>query len=329
MKNDRRVDSRRREMIGAAAASLLPLRVFAQTAEPAYPERNIAMYCAFAAGGPTDLAMRALADAVNKLLSKRVIVENRPGAGGALASQHMAQTAKPDGYTLAQVPLGVFRLPHMTKTAFDPLNDLTWILNIAGYEFGTMVRADSPWKTWQEFVAFAKANPGKINYGSPGIGTSLHLTMDDIAAREKIQWTQVPFKGTAESVTALRGGHVNAVAGTPAWDLADAGQVRVLTTWGPNRNKRSPNVPTIREIYGIVANSPWGIAGPKGMEPQVVRILHDAIRKAMDDPQYLQQLEKVGMEPYYMSPEAFLDFARKAFAAEKEVVERLGLAAGK
>ena len=325
MKDDRRVDARRREMIGAAAASLLPLRAFAQAAEPAYPERNISMYCAFAAGGPTDLAMRALADAVNKLLSKRVIVENRPGAGGALASQHMAQTAKPDGYTLAQVPLGVFRLPHMTKTSFDPLGDLTWILNIAGYEFGTMVRADSPWKTWQEFIAFAKANPGKINYGSPGIGTSLHLTMDDIAAREKIQWTQVPFKGTAESVTALRGGHVNAVAGTPAWDLADAGQVRVLTTWGPNRNKRSPNVPTIREIYGIVANSPWGVAGPKGMDARVVRVLHDNFRKAIADPAFVQTLERVGMEPFYMAGDEYLKWRREAAAVEKATVERLGL----
>ena len=318
-------DLRRRQLISAALASLLPLRVYAQGAESAYPERNIVMYCAFAAGGPTDLAMRALADAANKLLAKRVVVENRPGAGGALASQHMAQNAKPDGYTVSQVPLGVFRLPHMTKTTFDPLADLTWILNVAGYEFGTMVRADAPWKTWQELIAFARANPGKINYGSPGIGTSLHLTMDDIAAREKIQWTQVPFKGTAESVTALRGGHVNAVAGTPAWELVDAGVVRVLTTWGPNRNKRSPGVPTLRELYGIVANSPWGIAGPKGMDARVVRILHDTFRKALADPAFVQTLDRVGMEVFYMAGDDYLKWRRETAAFEKAAVERLGL----
>jgi tripartite-type tricarboxylate transporter receptor subunit TctC len=111
--------------------------------------------------------------------------------------------------------------------------------------------------------------------------------------------------------------------------LIEAGRLRALSTWSVNRSKESPSTPTLKEIYGIVANSPWGIAGPKGMEPQVVRILHDTIRKAMDDPAYMQQLEKVGMEPYYMSPEAFLDFARKSFAAEKEVVERLGLATAK
>ena len=327
MKPVRRVDTRRRHLVGAVAASLLPLRALAQGAETVYPERSIVVYCAFAAGGPTDLAMRALADAVNKILPRRVIVENKPGAGGALASQHLAQTAKPDGYTLTQVPLGVFRLPHMTKTSFDPLTDLTWILNVAGYEFGTMVRADSPWKTWQEFIAYAKANPGKINYGSPGIGTSLHLTMDDIAAREKIQWTQVPFKGTAESTTALRGGHVNAVAGTPAWELVDAGAVRVLTTWGPNRNRRSPNVPTLKELYGIVANSPWGIAGPKGMDSRVARILHDSFRKALADPAFVQTLDRVGMEVFYMAGDDYLKWRREAAAVEKAAVERLGLQA--
>jgi tripartite-type tricarboxylate transporter receptor subunit TctC len=315
----------RRRLLTAAAATLLPLRAFAQTADTTYPDRNILLYCPWAAGGPTDIAMRALADALSRILPRKVIIENRPGAGGALAPQQMAQTAKPDGYTLTQVALGVFRLPHMTKTSFDPLNDLTWILNVAGYEFGTTVRADAPWKTWQEFIAYAKANPGKLSYGSPGIGTSLHLTMDDIAGREKIKWTHVPFKGTAESVTALRGGHVEAVAGTPPWELVDANAVRVLVTWGPQRNKRSPQVPILKELYGIVSNSPWGIAGPKGMDPRITRVLHDAIRKAMSDQTFLQMLDRVGMEVFYMAGDEYLKWRRETAAFEKAVVERLGL----
>jgi tripartite-type tricarboxylate transporter receptor subunit TctC len=320
-----RVDVRRRNLLAGAAAALLPWRAHAQGAEISYPERNVVLYCPWAAGGPTDIAMRALADAVSRLWPRRVIIENRPGAGGALGPQQMAQTAKPDGYTLSQAALGVFRLPHMTKTAFEPMGDLTWILNVAGYEFGTMVRTDSPWKTWQELIAYARANPDKINYGSPGIGTSLHLTMDDIAAREKIKWTQVPFKGTAESFTALRGGHVDAVSGTPAWELVDAGVARVLTTWGPNRNKRSPTVPTLKEIYGIVSNSPWGIVGPKGMDPRVVKIIHDTFRKASADPQFLQTLERVGMEVFYMAGDEYLKWRRETAAFEKAAVERLGL----
>ena len=318
-----RIDRRRRILL--AATALLPLRALAQSTDVAYPERNIVLYCPWAPGGPTDIAMRALADAVSKVLPRRVIIENRPGAGGALGPQQVAQTAKPDGYTLSQVPLGVFRLPHMTKTTFDPLNDLTWILNIAGYEFGTMVRNDAPWKTWQELVAYVRANPGKLTYGSPGIGTSLHLTMDDIAAREKLEWTQVPFKGTAASIAALRGGHVDAVAGTPPWEQVEAGTMRVLVTWGPNRNKRSPGVPTLKELYGIVSNSPWGIAGPRGMDPRVVKIVHDAFRKASADPAFVQTLERIGMENFYMSGDAYLQWRRETAALEKAAVERLGL----
>lgn len=320
-----RINSRRRSLIGAAAA-LIPLRAAGQASDVAYPERNINLYCAFAAGGPTDIAMRALGEAASKmLLPRRIIIENRPGAGGALAAQQMAQVAKPDGYTLAQVPLGVFRLPHMTKTTFDPLNDLTWILNVAGYEFGVMVRTDSPWKTWQDFIAFARANPNKLTYASPGIGTSLHLTMDDIAGREKVRWTQVPFKGTAESVTALRGGHVDAVAGTPAWELVDAGTVRILNTWGPARNRRSPGVITLQELYGIVSNSPWGLAGPKNMDPRIVRILHDTFRKAQSDAAFLQTLDRVGMEVFYMAGDEYAKWRRETAAFEKAAVERLGL----
>ena len=144
----------------------------AQMAET-FPERPITLICPWTPGGNTDIALRALADVAARHLGKRIVIDNRPGAGGALGPQNMAATAKADGYTLSQIPLGVFRLPHMVKTAFDPLNDLTWILNVAGYEFGVSVRTDSPWKTWDEFVAYAKANPGKVSFASPGIGTSL------------------------------------------------------------------------------------------------------------------------------------------------------------
>ena len=110
----------------------------------------------------------------------------------------MANNARPDGYTIAQMPITVFRYPHMTKTAFQPLTDFTWIIHLTGYTFGVVVRADAPWKTWQEFVAHAKANPGKVTYGTPGHGTSLHITMEEIARRDGIKWLQVPFKDYAK-----------------------------------------------------------------------------------------------------------------------------------
>ena len=235
--------------------------VGAQSAD-AYPERPITLICPWTPGGNTDIALRALADVASRYLGKRLIIENKPGAGGALGPQNMAAGAKPDGYTLSQIPLGVFRLPHMVKTTFDPVNDLTWILNVAGYEFGVSVRADSPWKTWDEFINYAKANPGKVSFASPGIGTSLHLTMEDLSGRLGIQWLHVPYKGSADAVTALRGGQVMAQAGSPPWELVEAGQARPLVMWGDNRTARAPNGPTLKELNGILANSPWGIAGP-------------------------------------------------------------------
>lgn len=295
-----------------------------------YPDRPITLICPWVPGGPTDAVVRALADATSRALgNKRIVIENKGGAGGALGGQYLGQTAKPDGYTLSQIPLGVFRLPYLTKTTFNPVTDLTYIIGVAGYNFGLVVRTDSPWKTWAEFIAAAKAKPNTIRYGSPGIGTSLHTTMEDIGLREGIKWVHVPYKGTAQSTAAILGNEVDAMVGSPPWGLIDAGKLRALSTWSLNRAPQTPNVPTLKEIYGIVANSPWGIAGPKGMSAQIVKLLHDAIRKAMEEPAYLQVLDKMGMETYYMGPEAFLDFARQQYAIEKELVERLGLAAGK
>jgi tripartite-type tricarboxylate transporter receptor subunit TctC len=293
------------------------------------PGRPITLICPWTAGGPTDAVFRALGEAFGRTLNNhRVVIENKGGAGGALGAQYVAQQGNADGYLLTQTPLGVFRLPFLVKTNFNPVTDLTYILCIAGYNFGLSVRADTPWKTWKEFVADAKANPNKIRYGSPGIGTSLHVTMEDLAQREGLKWVHVPYKGSAQSQAAMMGGEVDAMAGTPPWGLVEAGKVRVLNTWSANRPARAPNVPTLKELYGIVANSPWGIAGPKGMDPKVVKIIHDAVRKAMEDATFLRVLDNVGQEIYYMNGEAYTQFARQALETEKEVVQRLGLAKG-
>jgi tripartite-type tricarboxylate transporter receptor subunit TctC len=294
-----------------------------------YPSGNrpITLICPWTAGGPTDAVFRALGEAIGRALGNhRIVIENRGGAGGALGAQYVAQQGNPDGYLLTQTPLGVFRLPYLAKTSFHPVNDLTYIICVAGYNFGLSVRTDSPWKTWKEFVADARANPNKIRYGSPGIGTSLHVTMEDLAQRERAQWVHVPYKGSAQSTTALMGGEVDAMAGSPPWGLVEGGKVRVLNTWSANRPSRAPDAPTLKELYGIVANSPWGIAGPKGMDPQIVKVVHDATRKAMGDATFLRVLDRVGQEIYYMNGETYTQFARHALEKEKEVVERLGLA---
>jgi tripartite-type tricarboxylate transporter receptor subunit TctC len=270
--------------------------------------------------------MRALADATSRHLGQRVIIDNRTGVAGTLGPASIVN-AKADGYVIAQMPITVFRVPYMQKGSFDPLNDFTWIIHVSAYTFGVAVRADSPWKTWQEFITYAKANPGKVSYSTPGQNTSLHITMEEIARREGIQWLQVPYKGASEALIALRGGHVTAMADSSAWaQMVDAGQVRLLVTWGENRTRRWPNVPTLKDLgYGIVSNSPYGIAGPKGMDPKIVKILHDAIKKGMDDPAYQRVIEQFDQDNVYKNSEDYAKFAKQINDEERAIVERLGL----
>jgi tripartite-type tricarboxylate transporter receptor subunit TctC len=239
----------------------------------------------------------------------------------------MAATAKPDGYTIAQIPITIFRFPFMAKTTFDPSADFTYIIVISGYTFGVVVRADAPWKTFQEFLADAKANPGKINYGTPGAGTSLHITMEQIAKRRGITWTHVPFKGNADLMNALLGGHIHAVADSSGWaQLVNAGQFRLLVTWGAARTKNWPSVPTLRDLgIDMVSNSPFGIAGPRGMEPKIVEVLHDAFKQGLEEPSYAEAMAKLDQELFYLSSENYQKFAMQQIEEARRFIAELGL----
>jgi tripartite-type tricarboxylate transporter receptor subunit TctC len=304
----------------AVAATLCAASVFAQD----FPSRPVTLIVPWPAGGSTDLAMRALATSTEKYLGQPIVIENKPGAAGTMGASAMIN-AKPDGYTITQIPITVFRYPHMAQVGYDPLADLTYIIGISGYTFGVVVRSDAPWKTWQDLVAYAKANPGKLSYGTPGANTSLHVTMEDIAQRDGIQWVQVPYKGNADNMTALLGGHIQASADATGWGPhVEAGKMRLLVTWGEKRTKRWPDVPTLKELgYDIVSTSPYGIAGPKNMDPKTAKVLHDAFRKGMEDAGHRQAMEKFDQDLLYMSPEDYAKFARTTFAAEKATMTRL------
>ncbi len=309
------------------APFLLASLAFTAQAQTFPSTKPVTLYVPWTAGGTTDLALRSLAEATTKTLGQKVLVENKPGASGAMGATLVA-ASRPDGYTLTQLPLGVFRLPLMTRTNFDPVKDLTWIINIAGYEFATNVRGDAPWKNWDEFIAYSKANPGKVTYAHPGVGTSPNLTMQILAQRLGIQWVDVPYKGSNDTVTALRAGQVMAIAASPPWSFVKTGEVRPLITWGPKRSPKAPDVPTLKERYDMLANSPWGVGGAAGMDPKVTKVLHDAFRKAMDDPALDKTLDAVNMEFFYMAGDEYMKWVRDTFAEEKKSHERLQ-AAGK
>ena len=190
-------------LVAAALASFVASTAFAQ----AYPEKPVTMIVPWPAGGSTDIAMRTIAEAAAKHLGQPIVIDNKPGASGTLGPAVMAATAKPDGYTIAQMPITVMRLPLMQKTTWDALKDFTYIVHLTGYTFGITTKADGQFKSWADVVAFAKANPGKVTYATPGAGTSLHIGMEQIAAQAGIQLTHVPFKGGAETNAAVLGGH--------------------------------------------------------------------------------------------------------------------------
>jgi tripartite-type tricarboxylate transporter receptor subunit TctC len=292
-----------------------------------YPNRPVTFIVPWPPGGSTDLVMRSLSVIAEKHLGQRLVIENKPGVSGTMGAQALAQSAKPDGYTISQMPITVFRLPHMMKTAFDPSTDFTYIIHLTGYTFGVVVRADSPWKTWGDLVAYAKANPGKLTYATPGNGTSLHITMENIAQTLGIKWVQVPFKGYADAAQALLGGHVDVHSDSTGWaEQVNSGRLRLLVTWGAQRTKRWPNVPTLKELgHPIVSNSPFGIAGPKGMDPAVVKVLHDAFKKALEDPEFQKTLEKFDQEAYYLNSADYAALARKTIEEERVAIQRLGL----
>lgn len=306
-----------------ATAALAALPAWAQSTFPAKPIRLI---CPWPAGGSTDVVMRAIAESAGKALGGQVIIDNKAGASGMLGPNELVN-AKPDGYTLSQLTVGVMRLPHMQKMQFDPLKDFTYLACLTGYTFGIVVRADSPIKSIKDLVDYAKANPEKYTYGSTGNGTTPHLAVEEFAFKAGIKLQHVPFKGNADGMQALLGGHIMSHSDATGWGPhVDAGTCRLLATYGSKRTKRWANVPTLNELgYDTVSDSPFGIGAPKGMDPALTLRLHDAFKKTLDDPAVLAMFEKYDQSVIYMNTADYTKFARDNYTKERVLIEKLGL----
>ena len=320
----------RRRLLGAAAGAALlaagPRVVQAQPAG-AYPSRPITLIIPFPAGGVTDVQFRALAQIAQKDFGQPIVISNRPGATGTMAPGQMAQSSPPDGYTLAVVPPGVFRMPHVSKVPWDPLRDFTWILGVTAYSFGVAVRSDAPWKTFADLVADAKANPGKLTMGTSGRGNVGHVAMEKVGRLTGAKLTLVPFKGAAEFMAALVGGHIDVVPDGGWGTMARAGRVRLLAVMTPNRLPSWPDVPTLKELgYDVEVLPLLMIAGPKGMDPAVVRRIHDVFRKAAFDPAFQKVLDGDNQAVIYMDADACRKLELERFEVERKIVAEFGLA---
>jgi tripartite-type tricarboxylate transporter receptor subunit TctC len=278
-----------------------------------FPTGPVTMVVPFPAGGATDIAFRPLCEGARKFLGQPVVVENRPGGGSAVGVGSIVGK-KPDGHLLTEAVNSLHRNSYINKLPFDTVKDLTPIIMVGGHLYGILVHPDSPFKTLKELVEYARSNPGKLTYMASGIGTGGHIAWEETAYNAGgIKLQHIPSKGDPESTSALLGKHVDMIATTAGWiPTVEAGQLRLLATFGEARSKRFPNVPTVKEAgYGVIHNTPMGIFGPKGMDPQVVKILHDAFRKAQEDPRFVAAMEKFDMPIMYMGPEELT----KAWAA--------------
>jgi len=296
-------------------------------AADAYPSRPVTLIVPWPAGGSTDTHLRKLSEIASRHLGQSIVIENKPGGGGMLGPGVMAKSAAPDGYTIAQLHVGAFRQPFLQKVDWDPLRDFTYIIGVSGYTFGMVVKADSPFKTLDDVVAYARANPGKMSYSSTGTGTSPHLLVEQLASKAGVQFLHVPYKGNADSTQALMGGHVMVQSDATGWGkFVDQGVFRLLVTFGDQRTRWG--APTAKELgYDVVSYSPYGLVGPKGMDPKVVKILHDAFKKAIDDPENAKVLQMLDQVYWYKSPDEYTRWAAETFVSEKALIERLGLMA--
>lgn len=320
--------NRRRFLGTTAAAAMGPaLAMTSAQANERFPLRPVSLWVPWPPGGATDLSMRLLAELAGRHLGQKVVVENRPGAGGTLAMP-ILQQAPPDGYTIAQLPQPVFRAPLLQKLSWDPLRDTTPIIQVSGVTFGIVVAANSPFKSVEDVFTWAARHPGEITVATNGVGTTPHLVLDELFGRRRIEWIHVPYKGTSEQMLGVATGQVQVGVNSNGFaPFVDSGQLRLLATFGERRTRRWPQVPTLRELgYGVVATSPYGLAGPRGLPSPVVQTLHDAFRAAMFEPAHLAELEKYDQELAYLGPEDYGRAMREAYAAEKRSVDRLGLA---
>lgn len=318
----------RRALVGAVAAAALLAGPVAREAiaQTAYPTKPITLIIPFPPGGATDNQFRALAQTASKDLGQPIVIVNRPGVGGTLGPSTMAQTAAPDGYTLAVLPGTLFRMPHVSKVTWDPIRDFSYVIGLTSYTFGIAVPSDSPFRTLGDLVAHAKANPGKLTYGTSSRGGTGHVAMERLSKAAGMKMTLVPFKGAAEFMAALVGGHID-VVGDAGWGtMARAGRARMLAVMTKERLPGWPNVPTLRELgYDITALSMLGIGGPKGMDPAIVRTLHDAFRKASKDPAFIKMLEMDNQPEIYLDTEAYRRYAVETFEADGRFIRELGI----
>ncbi|MEO5736614.1 MAG: tripartite tricarboxylate transporter substrate binding protein [Variovorax sp.] len=317
--------NRRQLVLGSLAAAILPFsatRAFAA----GYPDRPVTFVCPWPAGGTADVTMRALCTAASRELGQSVVVDNKAGASGMIGLKALA-SAKPDGYTIGQIPISVTRFSQLGTVQIDPMRDLTYIARVSGQTFGIAVRAEAPWKTLKELVADAKATPDKITYGTAGLGGATHVGMEEFALAAGAKFNAIPYKGGSEALQGLMGGHVDVLADSSSWaPHVKAGKLRLLATWGEQRTTEFQDVPTLKESgYNVVVDAPNGIGAPKGLPADLLARLRAAFKVAAASPEFASACARIDAPLLYLDAPEYEKYVAASYEKEKALIQRLKL----
>ena len=297
-------------------------------AEAAYPDRPVTCIVGYPAGGLADVVARAIVDGMKTKFPKGIAVVNRPGAGGSIGAAE-AIGAKPDGNVFALVPISNLVIqPQINDLPYKTPDDYIPFINIVSWYPLLAVSNDSPHKTLKDFLAAAKANPGKLRVGSPGEGTSSHLNLEELKRHAGVNITHVPFAGWAEGSPALLGGHIEGIVAQPGEvrPLHEAKKMRVLAVFQPQRNPIFPDAPTATEAGFPVANGAFFLlVAPKGTPPAVVKYLHDAAKTAMEAAAFNEFASKRAISVDYKPEPKLREDVWREFKTHTEILPRAGL----
>ncbi len=295
-------------------------------ATPSFPTKSISLIVPYAAGGSSDLSARPYAEEMGNILKQPMVVVNKPGAGGGIGAAEVAR-AKGDGYTLLNASIGnVTIVPYTSNVGYD-YTSLRAVAQMTDIPLAITVKADSPIKNLKEFVEYAKANPGKIRYGSPGAGNIQHVTAEGWSKKIGIKLTHMPFEGANPAVAALLGGHVEAVC-TGVTEVAPHHKSGALRILGVTSAKRIAmvDVPTFKEQgYDLEAGVWYGVLAPKSTPDAVVKILADALKKSYDSPKVQEAWKKLFLIPAYLGPAELDARIKKEAETNQQVLKDIGL----
>ncbi|MFC4273935.1 Bug family tripartite tricarboxylate transporter substrate binding protein [Achromobacter aloeverae] len=319
--------SRRTLLLGGAAMAASTLLPRAARAA-GFPNRPITFICPWAVGGTADQSMRVLCQAAGKVLDQTIVVENRAGASGMIGAKAIA-TAKPDGYTIGQIPISVTRFAQLNMLAADPRTDFTYIARTSGQTFGIVVKANSRFKTLADMVAYAKDHPGIVSYGHAGVGGATHVGMEQFALAAGIKLNAIAYKGGAPALQDLLGGQIDMLADSSSWaPQVESGNLRLLATWGEQRPPRFRDSPTLKDLgYDVVVDAPNGVGAPKGLDPAVDKVLRDAFRQAVASDDFRKITDTIDAPIMYLDGPDYQRYVSQVYDQETRLIARLGLKA--